>query len=106
MLMLISLIIATDVDIKPHIEEIAEELGWRVMEDVAVESGFMRVDIGSFLRYDRVDYNEDTVQLLYQWVKEMEEKGNKAARELVETLTDLRYTDHRDKVVEVLRSVA
>ncbi|KAK0152932.1 hypothetical protein N1851_005396 [Merluccius polli] len=86
-------------DIKPHVKEIAEELGWEIMKDVAVESGFTRDDIDIHIE-KHSDRTERSVQLLYRWVEEMEEKGNKATRELVEKLTDLGYIYHRAKVMK------
>ena len=95
MLMLISLIIATDVDLKHHVKEISKVLVWEDMKDVAVKSGITRDRIDKLVRYHRGDPTDWTLLLLHQWVKEMEKKGNNAARELVEKLTDLGYTKQR-----------
>ncbi|KAK0152934.1 Tumor necrosis factor receptor superfamily member 6 [Merluccius polli] len=90
-----------DVDIKPHVEEIATALRWWFMRDVALKSGFTRDDINS-LRLKHPDFTERTPQLLHQWVEKMEKMGNNATRELLEKLTDLRRFYVHDRVLSIL----
>ncbi|CAL8297489.1 unnamed protein product [Merluccius merluccius] len=91
----------TDVDIKPHVEEIATVVTWWNIRDVARESGFTRDDINS-LRLNHPDFTERTPLLLHQWVEKMEKMGNNAARELLEKLTDLRRFYDHDRVFSIL----
>ncbi|CAL8297478.1 unnamed protein product [Merluccius merluccius] len=78
-----------------------EELGWLVMRKVALKSGFTIDDIDILIK-NHSDPTEWTVLLLHQWVEEKEKKGNNAARELVEKLTDLGYIYQWDRVISIL----
>ncbi|CAL8297474.1 unnamed protein product [Merluccius merluccius] len=88
------------VDLTPHVPEIATVLGWQVMRNVALKSGFSQVSINNHSHNHPGDATEQTVQLLLEWVQK---KGKKAARELVERLGDEGCTDQRDRVRSILQ---
>ncbi len=57
-----------DLDLNPHLPEIADVLGWKTMKRVAQSSGMSKIDIEEHECNHRNDVKEQTYALLEAWV--------------------------------------
>ncbi|XP_034464318.1 tumor necrosis factor receptor superfamily member 6 [Hippoglossus hippoglossus] len=99
---------ATDVELQPlndlqlhHVPDIADVLGWKDMQDVAMRSGMTKVEIDSCKRVDPTDSEEQTLQLLLKWV---EREGKGGAKQLTTLLRKSRKKEKAERVEKILRS--
>ncbi|XP_070772200.1 tumor necrosis factor receptor superfamily member 6 [Enoplosus armatus] len=87
-----------DVDIQLHLPDIAKEIGWKDMQDIAMRSG-----IGNAIDVCKLDYpgdsQEQTLQLLKVWV---ESQGRGAPRNLIQNLNQIGRKGKAEKVTDIL----
>ncbi|XP_018552354.1 tumor necrosis factor receptor superfamily member 6 isoform X2 [Lates calcarifer] len=87
-------------DIEPHLSDIAEELGWKDMKDVAIRCGIPPARIESCELNHRGDAQEATLELLRIWV---EREGSGAGRKLIQILQNSNKKRKAEKVTDILR---
>ncbi|XP_034041431.1 tumor necrosis factor receptor superfamily member 6-like [Thalassophryne amazonica] len=88
-----------DVELSPHIPEIAKVLGWTVMKNLALSSGMLSTEIDSCKMNHPQDVSEQTVDLLQKWENRM---GRKAGRELLKMLQNNNNNLKAEKVKDIL----
>ncbi|XP_075997807.1 tumor necrosis factor receptor superfamily member 6-like [Genypterus blacodes] len=91
-----------DVDLTPHLTEVANVLGWMVMRDVA-RSSDMKVDIENSKLNHPSDAHEQTLTLLSNWI---EKQGSGASRALVEALQSSKKKDTKEKLMKLLQDIS
>ncbi|XP_056148280.1 tumor necrosis factor receptor superfamily member 6 [Lampris incognitus] len=72
-----------NVDLSPHVIDIAAVLGWKVMRDVALSSGLSNHDVDCHVHNHPNDIQEQTLQLLICWV---EKEGMNGSQKLLQKL--------------------
>ncbi|XP_039994468.1 tumor necrosis factor receptor superfamily member 6 isoform X2 [Xiphias gladius] len=92
-------------DLQPHLPDIAAELGWKDMHDVAVRSGIPKATIESCQLDHHRDSEQQTLQLLGRWV---EKEGRDAPKKLIQILekSGKRYKAMRVKNILGIGSAA
>lgn len=73
----------SDVDLQPLLPDIAEVIGWKDMQDVAMRSGMLNATIDACKLDHPGDSQEQTLQLLRIW---QESQGREAGLNLIESL--------------------
>ncbi|XP_075997804.1 tumor necrosis factor receptor superfamily member 6-like isoform X2 [Genypterus blacodes] len=91
-----------DVDLTPHLTDIANILGWMVMRDVALRSD-MKIDIENSELNHPSDAHERTLELLGDWI---EKQGSGASRALVEALQSSKKKDTKEKLMKLLQDIS
>ncbi|XP_023154786.2 tumor necrosis factor receptor superfamily member 6 isoform X1 [Amphiprion ocellaris] len=86
-------------DLQPFLPDIAEELGWKDMKDVAQRSGMKLARIDACEHDYPRDSQEQTHQLLRKYV---EEHGRNASEDLLQTLKRSGKKDKAEKIREML----
>ncbi|XP_075931918.1 tumor necrosis factor receptor superfamily member 6-like isoform X2 [Anarhichas minor] len=89
------------VDLQRHVPDIAKELGWKDMQDVARRSGISEKDIQSCRLNHRDDSQEQTIQLLNIW---LEKEGKEASKNLIRILEQNDKRATAETVMEILSS--
>ncbi|XP_041646248.1 tumor necrosis factor receptor superfamily member 6 isoform X2 [Cheilinus undulatus] len=92
-----------DMDLQPLIPDIAEILGWRDMQAIAMGSGISDNAIETCKRNHPGESEEQTIELLKKWV-ERESKG--APRKLIEFLRKKGKKAKEEKVMDLLRNAS
>ncbi|KAF1375646.1 hypothetical protein PFLUV_G00222350 [Perca fluviatilis] len=87
------------VDLQPHLPDIAEVIGWRDMEGVAMRSTIPNAAIEACQMNHPGNIQEATLELLKIWV---EKNGREASRKLVQILQRSRKRDTAEKVMDIL----
>ncbi|XP_029962608.1 tumor necrosis factor receptor superfamily member 6 isoform X2 [Salarias fasciatus] len=90
-----------DVDIQPSLPQIAEELGWKDMKDLAMKVGIQNAAIDACQLDHPNDSQEQTLHLLRKWV---ERQGRDSPSKLVQMLCDLGKKAKAEKIVDILHS--
>ncbi|CAI5654356.1 unnamed protein product [Oreochromis niloticus] len=88
-----------DVDIDPHLPDIARELGWRDARNLALRTGINAATIDSYEMEYRNDAEERTLQLLLKWV---EKEGKQASKKLIENLVDMKQKKKAEQIRDIL----
>ncbi|XP_071396222.1 tumor necrosis factor receptor superfamily member 6 [Centroberyx affinis] len=89
------------VDLSPHLTEIAEVLGWKVMRAVARKSKMSDTVIENQTRNHPADAEEQTIQLLKAWV---EKEGRNASATLIQRLRQTNNNAKADRVKAIIYS--
>lgn len=89
----------SDVDIVPHLPDIARELGWKNARTVALRTGISEVTTESYEMEYRNDAEERTLQLLFKWV---EKEGKQASKKLIENLVDMKQKKKATQIRDIL----
>ncbi|XP_070697232.1 tumor necrosis factor receptor superfamily member 6 [Pempheris klunzingeri] len=88
-----------DVDIQPFLPDIAEQIGWKDMQDIAIRSKIPNTVIDAHKLNNPGDCQEQTLQLLRTWV---ERQGREASANLVQILQKSGKKSTAEKVAEIL----
>lgn len=94
-----ALTVPKDVDLQPHLPEIAELIGWKVMRDIAMSSSIPNTTIDSVQQNNPRDAQEQTLELLKIYV---ERQGKEAAKNLIEKLETSKHKGTAEKVAGLL----
>ncbi|XP_039857614.1 tumor necrosis factor receptor superfamily member 6 isoform X2 [Simochromis diagramma] len=89
----------SDVDIVPHLPDIARELEWKNARTVALRTGISVVTTESYEMEYRNDAEERTLQLLFKWV---EKEGKQASKKLIENLVDMKQKKKAKQIRDIL----
>lgn len=89
----------SDVDIDPHLPDIAMELGWKNARTLALRSGISVATTESYEMEYRNDAEERTLQLLLKWV---EKEGKQASKKLIENLVDMKQKKKAERIRHIL----
>uniref|UniRef100_A0A3P8Q107 Tumor necrosis factor receptor superfamily member 6 n=2 Tax=Astatotilapia calliptera TaxID=8154 RepID=A0A3P8Q107_ASTCA len=89
----------SDVDIVPHLPDIARELGWKNARTLALHTGISVVTTESYEMEYRNDAEERTLQLLFKWV---EKEGKQASKKLIENLVDMKQKKKATQIRDIL----
>ncbi|XP_031162909.1 tumor necrosis factor receptor superfamily member 23 isoform X2 [Sander lucioperca] len=87
------------VDLQPHLPDIAEVIGWRDLEVVAIRSSIPNTAIEACKINHPHSIEEATLELLKIWV---EKNGREASRNLVQILQRSGKRDKAEKVMDIL----
>lgn len=87
------------VDLSPHMYDIAEELGWTDMKQVALHSGIREAVIDSCHMNHPNNCREQTFELLSIWA---EKQGRGASKNLVQILQKIGKKAKAERVQEIL----
>ncbi|XP_034408489.1 tumor necrosis factor receptor superfamily member 23 [Cyclopterus lumpus] len=87
------------VDLQPHLSDIADIIGWRDMQVVALRSRMENATIESCRLDHPHNSQEQTLQLLQIWV---ESQGNEASRILIQSLQNSSRRGKAEKVKDIL----
>ncbi|XP_071336506.1 tumor necrosis factor receptor superfamily member 6 isoform X2 [Trachinotus anak] len=87
-------------DFQPHLPDIAEVLGWKDMQDVAMRSGMLQTTIDACKLDHPGDSQEQTLQLLMKWV---EKEGMNGSKRLIQILKDSNKLNKVEQVTRILR---
>ncbi|GAA6229330.1 tumor necrosis factor receptor superfamily member 6 isoform X1 [Lates japonicus] len=87
-------------DIQPHLPDIAEELGWKDMKDIAIRCGIPPATIESCVLNHPGDAREATFELLRIWV---EREGSGAGPKLIQILQNSNRKHKAEMVTDILR---
>lgn len=90
-----------EVNLFPHLPKIADIIGWKDMEAIAIAHNIPLVSIESVKLNNPGNCEEQTLQLLIQF---HEKCSQEAAEKLVDSLRRNRKNDKADKVVRLLNS--
>lgn len=90
-----------EVDLHPHLPEIAAIIGWKDMKAIAIEHHISLVRIDAVKLDNPGNSEEQTLQLLIYF---HEKCSQEAAEKLIESLKRQRKNAKADKVVQLLRS--
>uniref|UniRef100_A0A3Q3GTB2 Tumor necrosis factor receptor superfamily member 6 n=1 Tax=Kryptolebias marmoratus TaxID=37003 RepID=A0A3Q3GTB2_KRYMA len=93
------LISVSDMDMRPFLPQVAEQLGWSNMKEIALQSGMPAATIESAKLNHPQNSEEWTLELLGKWV---EAKGKSAPRELIEMLRKRGKNDTAEKISDIL----
>ncbi|XP_063347615.1 tumor necrosis factor receptor superfamily member 6 [Pelmatolapia mariae] len=88
-----------DVDIIPHLPDIAKELGWRDARNLALRTGINVAAIESYEMDYRNDAEERTLQLLLKWAQK---EGKQASKKLIENLEEMNQKKKADQIRDIL----
>ncbi|KAL3971956.1 actin-binding protein IPP [Sarotherodon galilaeus] len=88
-----------DVDIEPHLPDIARELGWRDARNLALRSGINAATIDTCEMDYRNDAEERTLQLLLKWVQK---EGKQASKKLIENLEEMNQKKKAEQIRDIL----
>ncbi|XP_068597729.1 tumor necrosis factor receptor superfamily member 6 [Brachionichthys hirsutus] len=88
-----------DVDLQPYLPDIADIIGWKDMQDVAMRSKIEIATIDSFKLNNPGDSQEQTLQLLRFWA---ENKGRESGKILIEILHNSGKKSKAEKVRDIL----
>ncbi|XP_017284419.1 tumor necrosis factor receptor superfamily member 6 [Kryptolebias marmoratus] len=88
-----------DMDMRPFLPQVAEQLGWSNMKEIALQSGMPAATIESAKLNHPQNSEEWTLELLGKWV---EAKGKSAPRELIEMLRKRGKNDTAEKISDIL----
>lgn len=88
------------VDLTPYIPAIAEEIGWKEMRNIAMNSKVPSGIIESCMLSHPQDTVEQTIHLLRSWV---EREGTDASKKLIQYLRQMNRKQKAEKVEEILR---
>lgn len=86
-------------DIELCVPDIADVLGWNVMQDIAMRSGISNTDIESCKHDNQGDSKQQTLKLLMMWV---ERHGSHSAEKLLEILQNTKKINKAEKVKSIL----
>uniref|UniRef100_H2LP34 Tumor necrosis factor receptor superfamily member 6 n=1 Tax=Oryzias latipes TaxID=8090 RepID=H2LP34_ORYLA len=89
------------VDIKPHLADIAQILGWKDMLYIARKSKMLDTTIDSCQLNHPNDTEESTVELLQKW---SEIKGRTGVRSLVQMLNASRKQDKKERILKLIKN--
>lgn len=89
----------SDVDIDPHLPDIARELGWKNARTLALRTGISVATTESYEMEYRYDAEERTLQLLFKWV---EKEGRQASKKLIENLVDMKQKKKAKQIRDIL----
>ncbi|XP_035760711.1 tumor necrosis factor receptor superfamily member 6-like isoform X2 [Neolamprologus brichardi] len=89
----------SDVDIDPHLSDIARELGWKNARNLALRTGISMTTAESYEMEYRNDAEERTLQLLLTWV---EKEGRQASKKLIENLVDMKQKKKAEQIRDIL----
>lgn len=87
-------------ELYPHLPEIAETIGWKAMENLAMRSGINKAAIESCKLNRPNDSQLQTLELLQIWT---EKQGREASMKLIHMLNDLNMRGIAEKVKTILR---
>nr|AAS91707.1 Fas [Oryzias latipes] len=90
-----------EVDIKPHLADIAQILGWKDMLYIARKSKMLDTTIDSCQLNHPNDTEESTVELLQKW---SEIKGRTGVRSLVQMLNASRKQDKKERILNLIKN--
>uniref|UniRef100_A0A8C7XWV5 Tumor necrosis factor receptor superfamily member 6 n=1 Tax=Oryzias sinensis TaxID=183150 RepID=A0A8C7XWV5_9TELE len=90
-----------EVDIKPHLADIAQILGWKDMVYIARKSKMLDTTIDSCQLNHPNDTEESTVELLQKW---SEIKGRTGVRSLVQMLNASRKQDKKERILKLIKN--
>lgn len=93
----------SDVDLKPHLLDIADVIGWKDLRGVAMRSGIPESIIESCQLNNPRDYQEQTFQLLNIYV---ERQGREASNILIQKLLTGGKKAKAQKVKDILSKAA
>lgn len=88
-----------DVELQPHLPDIADLIGWKVMKEIAMRSNISNTKIDSVQQDNPRDAQEQTLELLKFYV---ECQGRNAAKNLVDMLQENKHKDKAEKVAGLL----
>lgn len=89
----------SDVDLQRHLPDIADVIGWKDMQEIAMRSCIPSATIDSFKLSHPSDSQEQTLQLLRSWT---ERQGEGAGKKLFEILQNSGKRLKAKKVREIL----
>nr|BAM44717.1 tumor necrosis factor receptor superfamily member 6 [Oplegnathus fasciatus] len=92
-----------DVDLQPHMSDIAEVIGWKVMQDVAMRSSIPDTTIES-CQLDQPNNSQEQTRQLLKIFAEIQGRG--ASEKLVEILENSGRRRTAEKVVDILHVAA
>ncbi|XP_034754110.1 tumor necrosis factor receptor superfamily member 6-like [Etheostoma cragini] len=87
------------VDLRPHLPDIVEVIGWADMKDLAIRSTILDPTIETCELNHPGNYQEATLELLKIWV---ERNGKEASRNLVQLLHRSGKRDRAERVMDIL----
>ncbi len=93
-----------DLDLNPHLPEIADVLGWKTMKRVAQSSGMSKIDIEEHECNHRNDVKEQTYALLEAWYQAQGLHG--AYPTLINTLHRMKERRTADKIQDIIEPIA
>lgn len=93
----------SEVDLYPHLPDIAAIIGWRDMKDIAIASGITAVKIESVQLDHSNDHEEQTLELLSHF---REKHSQEAAKKLIELLKTKGKNNKADQVESLLTRAA
>ncbi|XP_028983607.1 tumor necrosis factor receptor superfamily member 6-like isoform X2 [Betta splendens] len=88
------------IDLYPHLPDIADTIGWKEMERLAMRSGIPKNDIESCKLNRPNDVQSQTLELLKIWT---EKNGREASRKLIQMLNNNNMRDKSEAVKSILR---
>ncbi|XP_062319769.1 tumor necrosis factor receptor superfamily member 6 [Osmerus eperlanus] len=86
------------VNLTPHVPDIAKEVGWKIMRNVAIRCGMSNAEIETH-QLNSPDVNEWCQSLLSAWV---EKEGSQGAEKLVQNLREMKKKTTAEKVESIL----
>lgn len=86
-------------DLQRHLPDIADVIGWKDMQEIAMRSSMPSATIDSFRLNHPGDSQEQTLQLLSSWA---ERQGREAGKKLIEILQNSGKKRKAEKVREIL----
>ncbi|XP_056903944.1 tumor necrosis factor receptor superfamily member 6 [Takifugu flavidus] len=92
-----------EVELYPHLPDIADIIGWKDMKDIAIASGITQVTIESVQLNHQNDHEEQTQELLNRF---REKHGQEAAKKLIELLKTKGKNNKAVRVESLLRRAA
>ncbi|TWW78594.1 hypothetical protein D4764_11G0007150 [Takifugu flavidus] len=93
----------SEVELYPHLPDIADIIGWKDMKDIAIASGITQVTIESVQLNHQNDHEEQTQELLNRF---REKHGQEAAKKLIELLKTKGKNNKAVRVESLLRRAA